>query len=142
MTWITDHRNVFGMERALVSCQMLNVFQHSFVSYVPVLLSRGKEQALSLLKFISLPPLFACLCSEAAQKIRLATIQALRLSAEPRVQPICAFQIMQDPVCRSTSKGFAYSKNALLYSDQQYTYCAYVTLQIDHCYQVGDPRCY
>lgn len=91
---------------------------------------------------VALPPLFACLCPEAAQKIRLATIQALRLSAEPWVQPICAFQIMQDPVCRSTSKGFAYSKNALLYSDQQYTYCAYVTLQIDHCYQVGDPRCY
>lgn len=67
LTCIINKRNIFGTEQALVPCQLLNMFHHTFISQLPFLLSRGKEQALFLFKCISLPALLVCLCSEAVQ---------------------------------------------------------------------------
>lgn len=67
LTCIINNRNVLGTEQALVPCQLLNMFQHTFISQLPSLLSRGKEQAMSLFKCTPLPTLLVCLCPETVQ---------------------------------------------------------------------------
>lgn len=140
LTCIINNRNIFGAVQALVPRQLLNMFHRTFISQLPFLLWRGKEQALPLFKCVLLPTLLVCLCPEAVQMIRLTAIQALRQWAQPRVQPIYTFQVVQDIMCRSTFNGFNYSKNALIHCDQQYTYYSCATPHTDHRYQVGDSR--
>jgi len=69
LTCIINNRNNFGTRQALVPCQLLNIFHHTFISQLPFLLSRGKEQALPLFKCIALPTLLVFLCPKAAQMI-------------------------------------------------------------------------
>lgn len=134
LTFIINSRNILGTDQALVPCQLLSMFHHTYFTAAFLTLQRqsyGSVQVHTLACSAKMFMSWDCPDDQLSKPWDWAQLQ---------VQPVNTSQVMQGTVCRNISNGFANSKECPAVLWPLVTPCLRVALEMDHSYQAGEPR--
>lgn len=134
LTCIINNRSIFGTQQALVPCQLPNMFHCTFISQLPFLLTKGKEQALPVQ--VNTLACSASMC--VLNLLRSSDLQLSKLWDCERSLRYGLYICLPHHVGHYMQKHiqWVHFKNVLLSCDQQYTHWPCAAPQMDPRYQV------